>query len=85
MNILLYDIGSYTQKDLIYYLRKQGFHCQNVLYKTRDYYHDEFFERQFQKQLSLNSYDFVMSTNFSPLVAKLCFAIEIRYGGAASG
>lgn len=79
MNILLYDIGSYTQKDLIYFLKKQGCSCRNILYKLKDIYHDDFFEKKFKEQLCAADYDFVMSTNFSPLVAKICFEQRIKY------
>lgn len=79
MNILLYDIGSYTQKDLIYFLKKQGCSCRNILYKLKDIYHDDFFEKKFKDQLCAADYDFVMSTNFSPLVAKICFEQRIKY------
>lgn len=79
MNILLYDIGSYTQKDLIYYLKKAGCNCRNILYPQTDLYHDPFFERKFNEQLDKSIYDFVMSTNFSPIVAKLCYQKNIKY------
>ena len=79
MNILLYDIGSYTQKDLIYFLQKQGCNCRNIPYKLKDIYHDDFFEKKFKEQLRASDYDFVMSTNFSPLVAKICFEQQIKY------
>ncbi len=79
MNILLYDITSYTQKDLIYYLTQQGFHCKNVIYKPTDHYQDDFFERKFEHELSNGSFDFVMSTNFSPIVAKICNRHNKKY------
>lgn len=79
MKILLYDIGSYTQKDLIYYLKQAGCQCQNILYKINDLYEDEFFERKFTEQLLKDHYDFVMSTNFSPIVAKICYKQNIKY------
>ena len=79
MNILLYDLGSYTQKDLIYYLEKAGFHCRNVLYKLTDIYYDDFFERKFQEEMDKNSYDFVMSTNFHPIVARICYQRNMKY------
>lgn len=79
MNILLYDIGSYIQKDLIYFLKKQGCSCRNILYKLKDIYHDDFFEKRFKEQLCSADYDFVMSTNFSPLVAKICFEQQMKY------
>lgn len=79
MNVLLYDIGSYTQKDLICFLEKRGCKCRNILYKPINIYHDEFFEKKFKEQLTAAAYDFVMSTDFSPLVAKICCEHQIKY------
>ena len=79
MNILLYDIGSYTQKDLIYHLEQRGCHCTNILYEPIDHYNDDFFEKKFEEQLLKSNYDFVMSTNFSPIVAKICNRHNMKY------
>ncbi len=79
MNILMYDMGSYIQKDLIYYFRKTGHTCHNILYKCIDRYHDDFFVREFTKLLSEDNYDFVFSTNFFPLLAKICHHQGIKY------
>ncbi|MBE5880042.1 MAG: hypothetical protein E7288_08730 [Lachnospiraceae bacterium] len=79
MNILLYDIGSYTQSDFIYFLRKSGHNCKNLLYKCTNLYHDDFFEYKFNKELSALLYDCVISTNFSPIVAKLCYKHKLKY------
>lgn len=79
MKILLYDITSYMQRDLIHYLQKMGHKCRNIIYKTLDKYEDEFFERKFEEQLKKDDYDFVMSTNFSPIVAKICNRNNKKY------
>lgn len=79
MKILLHDLGSYTQRDMIYYLEKQGCICRNLHYKLTDLYEDAFFERQFRKALKSDSYDFVMSTNFNPIIAKICAENKIKY------
>lgn len=79
MKILLYDLGSYTQSDMIYHLEKQGCICRNIRYKMRDLYEDAFFERKFEENLKKDSYDFVMSTNFNPIVAKICAGNNIKY------
>lgn len=80
MNILLYDIGSFTQKDLIFHLKKAGHSCRNILYKQGDNpYEDDFFEYKFEEQLKKEIYDCVISTNFSPIVAKLCDKHQIKY------
>ena len=47
MNILLYDMGSYTQDDLIYYLRKAGHKCKNITYRIKNAFEDSFFEYRF--------------------------------------
>lgn len=79
MNILLYDMGSFTQKDLIYYLEEAGHHCKNILYKIRNAYEDDFFEYRFEQYLKTESYDCVISTNFHPLVAKICYRHQMKY------
>lgn len=79
MKILLYDLGSYTQSDMIYYLEKQGCTCRNIRYKMQDLYEDAFFEKKFEENLKKDSYDFVMSTNFNPVVAKICNRNNMKY------
>ena len=79
MKILLYDMGSYIQKDLIYYLKQGGCTCRNILYKSTNRYHDTYFEKKFSQILSEDSYDCVMSTNFFPIVAQICYKNNIKY------
>ncbi len=79
MKILLYDMGAYTQNDLIYYLKKQGIICKNIYYNFKDIYEDDFFCSRFSGYLSADQYDCVMSINYFPLVAKLCHAHNIKY------
>jgi spore maturation protein CgeB len=79
MKILLYDMGAFTQNDLIGLLEKQGVICRNVYYHFGDIYEDDFFVKRFEKYLLADDYDFVMSINFFPLVAELCHKNNIRY------
>lgn len=79
MNILFYDFISYTQKDLAYYLKKAGHHCRNILYKLKDAYEDDFFEYRFGRYLADGGFDCVISINFHPLVAKICYQYGIKY------
>lgn len=79
MNILLYDMGSYTQADLIDYLKQAGHQCQNILYIMKNPLKDDFFEYRFEQYLKEGSYDCVMSTNFHPLVAKICYRQNKKY------
>lgn len=79
MKILLYDMGAYTQNDLIYFLQKQGITCKNIYYNFKDMYEDDFFCKRFAGYLTADRYDCVMSINFFPLVAKICYDHKIKY------
>lgn len=79
MNILFYDMGSYTYQDLLYYLREAGHKCKTVYYRFSDRFEDDFFVYRFSKYLTETSYDVVISVNFFPLVAQLCHRHNIKY------
>lgn len=79
MNILFYDMGSYTYQDTLHYLKQLGHTCKTVYYHFPDKFHDDFFCDRFEKQLQSDSYDAVISVNFFPLVADLCHAHQIPY------
>ncbi len=81
MNILLYDfLNSYIQPDLVYYLEKMGHHCTNVLYRQNvDKYNDRTFMERMERDLRSTHYDLVLTTNFWPVVSKVCKAKEIKY------
>ena len=81
MNILLYDfLNSYIQHDLVYYLEKAGHKCNNVPYRQElDKYNDETFFDRMEKDLREGNYDLVLTTNFWPVVSKVCNRHNIRY------
>ncbi len=81
MNILLYDfLNSYIQYDLVYFLKKAGHKCNNVLYrKGIDKYEDEAFTARMEKDLSEGNYDLVLTTNFWPVVSKVCKSHDLKY------
>ena len=81
MNILLYDfLNSYIQSDLVYFLQKAGHKCNNVSYrKTVDKYNDEAFTRQMESDLRSGSFDLVLTTNFWPVVSKVCHKYDLKY------
>ncbi len=79
MKILFYDMGSYTHRDLLYYLKQAGHSCQTVYYHFPDKYEDDFFIHRFSGYLTENSYDLVISVNFFPLVAQLCHKYGLKY------
>lgn len=79
MNILFYDMGSYTYRDFLYYLEKAGHHCKTVYYHFPDKFADDFFVHRFTKYLTEGTYDAVVSVNFFPLVAQICHKHRIKY------
>ena len=81
MNILLYDfLNSYIQHDLVYYLEKMGHHCTNVLYREGvDKYDDDRFMVRMERDLRSFSYNLVITTNFWPVVSKICKKHDIKY------
>lgn len=79
MKILLYDMGSYTFQDLLYYLKKAGHTCKTVYYHFPDKFEDEFFCHRLMTYLREEHYDVVFSINFFPLVAQICHQQHIKY------
>ncbi len=81
MNILLYDfLNSYIQYDLVFFLQKLGHKCNNVSYRQQvDKYSDEAFMGRMEKDLAEGSYDLVLTTNFWPVVSKVCKNHDLRY------
>mgnify|MGYP000073784312 FL=1 len=79
MNILFYDMGSYTYQDTLFYLKQLGHTCKTVYYHFPNKFHDDFFCDRLEKQLQSDSYDAVMSINFFPLAAALCHEHQLPY------
>ncbi len=81
MNILLYDfLNSYIQYDLLYFLKKMGHKCNNIKADNPDdKYYDEKFMREMRHELEHNCYDLVLTTNFWPMVSKVCKEKDIPY------
>ena len=81
MNILLYDfLNSYIQPDLVFFLEKSGHKCNNISYrKELDKYNDDAFMTQMEKDVSAGSYDLVLTTNFWPVVSKVCKKCDLKY------
>lgn len=79
MKILIYDMVSFTIHDIIYYLEKAGHSCKLIYYKFPNKFKDDFFCERFVKYIREDTYDFVFSVNFFPLVAQICYEQRIRY------
>lgn len=81
MNILLYDfLNSYIQHDLVFFLEKMGHKCNNISYrKELDKYNDDAFMTQMEKDVAAGSFDLVLTTNFWPVVSKVCKKHDLKY------
>ncbi len=81
MNILLYDfLNSYIQNDLLFFLEKAGHKCNNIpCQKPEDVYNDEAFMSRMRRDLQSGSYDLVLTTNFWPVISRVCHEKDIPY------
>lgn len=83
MKILVIDPSSYIQKDIVKALNAMvGSDCADVLqytFKGKDVHNNSEYEEMFWKKTRDNSYDFVLSTNFYPVVARLCNEKGLKY------
>ncbi len=81
MNILLYDfLNSYIQYDMVFFLQKMGHKCNNICYGTEiDKYSDDTFTTKMESDLKESDYDLVLTTNFWPVVSKVCNKHGISY------
>ena len=83
MRILTIDIGSYTQPDLLYYFKKMGIEHKNIYYffEKNNFelkVHNEKLEKMLLAELE-DSYDCVMTTNFFPVIARICHEKNVKY------
>ena len=79
MKLLLYDMGAFTQNDIMYELDKMGIAYENVLYKLKDIQNDSYFEKCIKEILADGSFDAVFSVNFFPVLAQICNDVSIKY------
>lgn len=79
MNILLHDFGSYIQPDLVACLSELGHHCRNLIYPLPNPFEDAYYEKYISAHLNTGQYDCVISTNFQPLLARICYRHNIKY------
>ena len=81
MNILLYDfLNSYIQQDLIFFLEKAGHKCNSIsCKKPEDVYNDEGFMGRMRRDLEQGSYDLVLTTNFWPVISRVCHEKDMPY------
>lgn len=79
MKILLYDMGTYTQTDIMSTLDKMGIAYKNVLYKLKDFNQDAYFEKRIKELLEEEEYQAVFSVNYYPVLADICMGFNMPY------
>lgn len=79
MKILLYDMGAYTQTDIMLALDKMGIGYKNILYKMSDVNQDAYFEKRVSEFLLQETYQAVLSVNYFPVLADICRKFQIPY------
>lgn len=79
MNILFYDMGSFTYNDIKEALLKAGHSVETIYYALPDKYLNAFFEERLSSELKKTRYDVIFSVNFFPVVARVAREHEIKY------
>ncbi len=83
MKILLYSwFGSYTDDDIEKNLIRMGYICKrikNERLQSSDRYENAEFCMTFKEELNSSGCDCVLTTNFLPLIAKVCYENDIPY------
>lgn len=83
MKVLVIDPYSYIQSDIMKALKSLlGSGSADVLkyhFKGKDIHNNSEYEELFWEKTKNNTYDFVLSTNFYPVVARLCNEKGIKY------
>lgn len=83
MNILTFNFGSFTHYDLLIKLKEMGYTYRNIdfFYERNNaelkYHYDEF-EQLLINELQSN-FDCVITTNFYPIIAKICHQKNVKY------
>lgn len=79
MKLLLYDMGAYTQNDIMDALHNLGISYRNVLYKLKNPSEDAYFEKRIQEFLEQEKYEAIFSVNYYPVLARICRDFSIPY------
>lgn len=79
MKLLLYDMGTYTQRDIMEVLAEMGISYKNIVYKLSNLYEDSYFEKRMKELLKSDYYDAVFSVNYYPVLACICHSFGIPY------
>ena len=79
MHILLYERNAYTQQDLTQALMDMGVTLSTFTHTFVNKNVDDEFYTAFLQELQNYRYDAVMSVNYYPLIAQVCYETDTRY------
>lgn len=79
MKLFLYDMGTYTQRDIMETLAQMGISYKNIVYKLNDVHEDAYFQKRIKELLKADVYDAVFSVNYYPVLAEICNGFGIPY------
>ncbi|WP_027218224.1 CgeB family protein [Butyrivibrio fibrisolvens] len=85
MTVLLINVGSYVNDDMMKALAniygKNGVEelYHYLIFGGEEVYEDAEFEHVLTKKLKQNTYNCVVTTNFFPVIAKVCNAVGMKY------
>ena len=80
MNALLLDMfGSFLVGDMRYSFDKLGIKYQYIQYLLKNKEEDNGFESRISRELDDNPYDVVFSTNYYPILARICYEKNVPY------
>ncbi|MCM1160233.1 MAG: DUF3880 domain-containing protein [Roseburia sp.] len=79
MKLFLYDMGTYTQRDIMETLTQMGISYKNIVYKLRNVHEDIYFQKRIKELLEADAYDAVFSVNYYPVLARICHVFGIPY------
>lgn len=79
MRFMCFQWRAFSQDDLEEALQKKGIELDFFSYQFSGIHNDAYFHRNFSSVLSDGDYDAVISWNFWPLVAQVCYELSIPY------
>ena len=79
MKLLLYDMGTFTQADIMETLKEMGITYKNILYRLENVQEDAYFEKRVYELLTKEKFDAVFSVNYYPVLAKICNSLSMPY------
>lgn len=79
MQLMFFQWNGFMQKDLEDVFRSMHISYNRISYEFSDIHSDDYFTARFSAHLSCCRYDAVISFNYFPLVAQVCYEHNIKY------